>query len=402
MSRVLHCVNSLGVGGVETLVLQELSRLAARSQTHEFALCAFRGGPLEDEGLPPLRNAGVPCHVLGRSARFSLDFCSRLIAIADEYNPDIIHAHNPGASMWTRTLLGGRRHRQCVVHCHGVGVFKRWRNRFIEQRLLNRAARFIFNSHSTRAVWEKFLDVGDRGRVIHNGLPVDNRPEYVAPEDLPREPFTLITVCRIMPIKSLGTQFDAVKILRDRGDRDIRLIVVGDGPARAECEAYVRTLGLDDVVRFEGFVADPRSYHAKAHVYLGTSINETFSITLAEAMLDRMICVAARVGGPSEIIEHETSGFLVPCEKPLPDDFRRTMPPVVYDHVARELREPRAVDPVDLADAIEHVRRHFNELAPMRRAARERIASHFSMDAHCDALNAIYDELAPAPREVVA
>ncbi len=399
MSRVLHCINSLAIGGVETQVLETLRHWAEHGSGHEHALCAFRHGVLE-EGLEPLREAGISCFVLGRSSRYSLRFCRALIDVANEFRPDIVHAHNSGAGMWTRALLRGRGNRsgqskrKLIVHCRGVGVFKQFRGRTIERLLLGRTDAFVFNSHSTLAVWTKFLSPECRKIVIYNGVRTDRRLDCIAPDDFPISPFTMMTVCRMVPIKALSTQIRTVKVLHDRGMRDVQLIVVGDGPERAACSAEAERLGVAEAVHFEGYQPDPRLYHAKAHVYLCTSYNETFSVTLAEAMLDKMVAVAGRVGGPSEIIEDGVSGFLVPCEDALPEGLRRTMPPLVYDYTQGALRPPLAVNPESLADVIEDVRLRWDELRGLRSAAQDRIVDDFSVAADCRALERFYDELA--------
>ena len=57
-------------------------------------------------------------------------------------------------------------------------------------------------------------------------------PEGDGFTQLPSSPFTLLTVCRVVAVKSLATQIRALKTLHDRGQDDVGLVIVGDGPAR--------------------------------------------------------------------------------------------------------------------------------------------------------------------------
>ena len=156
---------------------------------------------------------------------------------------------------------------------------------------------------------------------------------------------------------------------------------------------------------FTGYQPDPRVYHRRAHVYLCTSYNETFSMTLAEAMYNSMVCIAASAGGPSEIIEDRQSGFLLPCTEPLPAEFcgrlpvGQTLPVQAYDNRTGRLGPPLGVDPEVLADTIADVRTRFDELGGMRDAAHARIVENFSVQRYCRSFEDLYDEMAGQCRE---
>lgn len=394
----MHCIASLAVGGVETIVLDTLDYFKAHGGRHEHVLCAFRGGELETSRLAGLRAAGFDCHVLHRASRFGSAFRRALRETVDRVQPDIIHAYNPTAALWTRWCLGRRQGLRIVVHCGGVlGKGRLWPT--IERLLQPRTAMYVFNSHSTRRVWETYFDIKRPSLVIHNGVDLSDPPNTDGAAALPESPFVLLTVCRIVPIKSLATQIQAVKILHDRGQTDVRLMIVGDGPWRARVEAEARQADVCHTISFEGYQSRPRDYYHRAHVYLSTSYNETFGLTLTDAMWHGLTCIAASAGGPSEIIEDGKSGFLITCTEPVPQELQRglprgqELPTVVYDHGSGMLRPPLGVSPVALADCIADVRSRWGELKAMRDAARDRIVSRFGMDRYCRELENLYDEL---------
>ncbi len=402
MSRVMHCISSLAVGGVETCVLDMFKHFAGHTPRHEHILCAFKGGKLAETHLPAIRAAGFETHVLHRPSRYSFAFCRELRATVDRVKPDVIQAYNPTAALWVRVLVGKRKGVSIIVHCGGVGGL-RWKWRTIERTILPRTNAFVFNSQSTRAIWESFLRPRVPTRVVYNGVTFEDTSDVRAVEVLPASPFALLTVCRVVPVKALHTQLEALRILHDRGQDDVRLIVVGDGPTRRDLEGRARSLGFADAVTFAGYQPDPRVYHRQAHVYLCTSYNETFSMTLAEAMYNGMVCIAASAGGPSEIIEDGQSGFLLPCTEPLPPEFcgklpvGQSLPALAYDNRSGRLGPPLGVDPGALADTIADVRERFDELGGMRDAAHARIVEHFSVERYCRSLEDLYDEMAGQP-----
>lgn len=71
----------------------------------------------------------------------------------------------------------------------------------------------------------------------------------------------------------------------DRNDH-IRLMIIGEGPSRPELEAQAKELGIDDLVIFTGRVEhdDLLNVYACCHLYVTTSLSDTNSISMLEAM----------------------------------------------------------------------------------------------------------------------
>ena len=71
-----------------------------------------------------------------------------------------------------------------------------------------------------------------------------------------------------------------------RPEDHIRLLIVGDGPVRPELEELARSLGIDQMVTFEGKVLheDMPPYVAACDFYITTSTSDTNSISMLEGM----------------------------------------------------------------------------------------------------------------------
>ena len=97
-----------------------------------------------------------------------------------------------------------------------------------------------------------------------------------------------------------------------------RLLLVGDGPIRAEVERTIETLGLTDRVFLLG--EQPPVVVAKllagAVASVLASRDEPFGIVAVESMAVGTPVVATKVGGLAEIVEHERSGLTVPVDDP--------------------------------------------------------------------------------------
>jgi glycosyltransferase involved in cell wall biosynthesis len=264
MSRVMHCVSNLRFGGVERLLADVLTYWARHGARHEHVLCAFAGGPLEEQTIPVLDGANMRHHVLGRTSRYSAAFRRALVRAVNDVQPDIVNTCDPGAAFWKRLLLNRFHPRpRNVVQCGGVGVFLQRMWRGIERFLLPRADGFIFCSETTRRIWEHYLPIGVRRCVIHNGIPAEKTgsPGSHPPSALPASPFRLLSISRLVPIKGIAAQIDALRLLHDRGMDDITLTLVGDGAARTDLEARVRRLALGKAITFTGFQSQRFSQH---------------------------------------------------------------------------------------------------------------------------------------------
>lgn len=89
------------------------------------------------------------------------------------------------------------------------------------------------------------------------------------------------------------------------------LHLFGDGPLRKEIESIVKAKGLESSILFYGWVVNPLDYIAKANVLVLPSIIEGLPGVLLEAMYCKTLVVAYNVGGISEIVKPNETGFLV-------------------------------------------------------------------------------------------
>jgi len=96
-----------------------------------------------------------------------------------------------------------------------------------------------------------------------------------------------------------------------------RLIILGEGPLRAELEKLRDSLGLGDQVELIGRVPDPWPWLNKSQIFLMSSRSEGFPNALCEAMVAGLPVVSTDCpSGPADIITPEEDGILVATEDP--------------------------------------------------------------------------------------
>ena len=108
--------------------------------------------------------------------------------------------------------------------------------------------------------------------------------------------------------------FDMLLRAFGRLDRtDLRLVILGEGSDREVIDSLARQLGIADRVHLPGAVSDVDRWYGSAECFVLSSRYEGWPNALMEAL--RTGCPAVSFDcpyGPAEIIDHGTSGLLVP------------------------------------------------------------------------------------------
>jgi glycosyltransferase involved in cell wall biosynthesis len=172
-------------------------------------------------------------------------------------------------------------------------------------------------------------------RTIYNGVTL---PETPAQPD-PDRPFTLIMVGAVNDVKN---QLMGLQLLTRLPD--VRLLLVGDGPRRAEWQAWAEANGLADRVEWSGFVADPSPYYRRADALLLLSRVEAFPYVMLEAMSFGVPVISVPVGGVHEAITGGQDGILLPSYEI--DALESAVRPWLQDRAACRLMGQKARETV--------------------------------------------------------
>lgn len=133
----------------------------------------------------------------------------------------------------------------------------------------------------------------------------------------------LVFVGRLVEEKGVSDLINAVGLVA-ADLPDVTVMIVGDGPNRADMEALAARLGIPDRVYFLGWVESAAvSWHlAAADIFVGPSKRavdgwvEAQGLTFAEAMLAHTPVIATRSGGIPDFVRHEETGLLVSEGRP--------------------------------------------------------------------------------------
>ena len=176
-------------------------------------------------------------------------------------------------------------------------------------RAARRSDRIVAVSQS---VSEHLVRLGvDPGRidVAHNGVDLERfRP---ATGTAKHAELRAVLVGRLTVNKGALHALDAVAAARTTG-RDVRLVVVGDGPLEARLRRRADHPDLAGAVRFVGRVADVEHWLADADVALRPSYTEGLPLAVIESLACGTPVICSDVPGTLEVIKHNGNGIVVP------------------------------------------------------------------------------------------
>lgn len=325
MSRCLSLafyMPDLGGGGVERMKINLAAVLLRQGCEVTFVLHRAEGA------LLPMLPPGARIHSL--EAGRTLAALRPLARFLRRERPEVMlcsMGHNNIMALWARRLAGGNC--KVVVSQHNAmssesAAMGNW-----QHRALPVLCRMFFGwADAIVAVSQGVADdmaavtgiARERIRVIYNPV-VDAGFDDRAGEEpdhpwlAPGQPPVFVGMGRLTPQKDFPTLIRAFARLPD--SLGARLLILGEGPLRAELEALICALGLGGRAALAGFQANPLPYLRRSAAFVLSSRYEGFGNVIVEALA----CGAPVVStdcpyGPAEILENGRFGRLTPVGDP--------------------------------------------------------------------------------------
>lgn len=214
------------------------------------------------------------------------------------------------------------------------------------------------------------------GRIaqIHNGVDAEKFRPAAGPRSVTitgcpfREPgrWLVGTVGRMAPVKNqtlLAHAFVRACALDPVFAASARLVLVGDGPLRAQSQAILERGGAAGSAWLPGERSDVADVMQGLDCFVLPSLAEGISNTILEAMASGLPVLATAVGGNAELVDAGRTGHLVP-----------------------------AGDPEAMAASLLSLWRDPQATAAMGRAGRAEVERRFSMQAMVGAYQDLYDQ----------
>ncbi len=317
--RVLHIIESLGRGGAERQLVNQL--LAHdRRLIHPSVIALNQPLDLAAE----LRAAGIAVLALDLPTFRDLPLATlQLIGIIKLLRPNIVHTWLTRADIAGRiaAVISGKipvvsavqapiyepsvflenpRQKKWKLHCvRGLDLLTGWGSKTL----------YVACSQAVGASIQRALRVApQRTQVIYNGVNLGEAQPY-------RPGQRLISVGRLSPEKGQRYLIEAMpQVLAHYPEAT--LDIVGAGPLRDRLQSQIQQLGLHNAVTLLGLRSDVPQLLQQSSLFVFPSLWEGLGVVVLEALAAGLPTIASAIPVLHEIIDHDVHGLLVPAQDP--------------------------------------------------------------------------------------
>ena len=252
--------------------------------------------------------------------------------IITEFDPDIIHLHHPFLVSIPATLYGEELgipkiltlHTQYEQYAYYAAPIPPVITREVIKKIIFNLSYKIDCLTTPSASMKKLAEIygiKNRIEVIPNALDLKlfrQKNETKGGEikkryHLKEEDKIILYVGRVAPEKNIDTLIKALEIVKRRGIKEAKLLIVGEGPAMEELKELVKSLQMEKEVIFAGAVnyEEIRDYYQIAYLFAIASTAETFGMVIVEALASGIPVLAVKSPGAVDILTEGVDGLLV-------------------------------------------------------------------------------------------
>ena len=267
-----------------------------------------------------LEDAGIPCSYLRVYGRhMPLVAARRLASLLEAREADILHIH------WAKDLLlAVLAKRFCrrnvkLLYTRQMGVMSSKHDRY-HQFVYRHVDKYIAITKRLQQEARRFLPMQPEDIcLLYYGVPEpppaarEGCQEFLKKSGLEGRGIKIGLFGRIAHAKGQHLLLEAIETLKARGC-GVHAALIGGIAEQLyfdELMARVDTSGLDEQVKYLGFVEDPISIMGCFDVVVLTTYTETFGLVLAEAMRAGTAVIGTNGGGVPELIKDGDTGLLI-------------------------------------------------------------------------------------------
>jgi len=310
---VVHIVQHLAVGGIETLVL-DIQQASKDDEVHIISLQDTQASAVKE--WPRLAGLESRLHFLDKKEAWQLSLFWKCWRLLRQIKPTLVHTHHVGPLLYGNITarFAGIKNRIHTEH-------DTWHLAIPSFLFLERFALFlarptvVANAKRVAAGLKKAIP-SCQPRVIYNGI----NTERFSPGDplaarkhfqLPAEAVLIGCAARLEEVKGHQYLIEAMKQLPEH----FHLVLAGTGDCEVALRNQAQQLGLANRVIFLGRVDAMPLFHQAMDVFCLASITEGLPLAPMEAQACNKPVVLTDVGGSSEAACPLTS-HLVPSQEP--------------------------------------------------------------------------------------
>ena len=295
---VLFCIQSLGGGGAEKLLIDILHRL--NTDAFDIDVCVISRGGVYYKDLPDYVNYYV---------YYELDaFPDKKYDVEIAFlegEPTKLVALHPSSAVkiaWVHTDMYANR--------QSANAYK---NLTEEAFCYSMMDHIVFVAQTSMLQFEKlFPDIQVSKTVIYNMIikeaVISKSQAFSCP--IEKTKLTMCTLSRLIWVKGVERLIPVLSRLKNEGF-DFHHWIIGDGFQKKTIQQLIEKHDLKNTVFLLGFQKNPFPYLKVSDIFVSTSLLEGLPLALGEALCLGIPVIATNVSGSAEILGYGAYGMLV-------------------------------------------------------------------------------------------
>lgn len=300
--KILYVITGLGVGGAEKVVCDLADQMILKG--HDVKIVYLTGSVLVKPISPRIEL--LPLHLNSASNVFSAS--RKYKKIIRDFSPDVIHSHMIHANIFARLNHLSFKYIRLICTAHNSN--EGGRVRMLAYKLTNFLSNL--NTNVSQEASESLISKGAFNKnnliTVYNGIDL-NKFNFFNKDKSSNE-LSFLSVGRFNKQKDYPNLFQAISILKNTIDKEVKFYIAGDGELRPQLEQLIVDLGISDCVVLLGKRSDIPNLLNKADYFVLSSRHEGLPTVVIEAMACGTFVIATDCGGSAEIMGD--TGILVP------------------------------------------------------------------------------------------
>ena len=310
---ILEIINSLGSGGAESL-LKNFVLEARKNKLFKIEIATLYSNAIFKEEI---KNAAIPIYDLDLKYKYDLRGILKIITLIKKRKYDIIHVHlfpsNLFAALSSLFLSSDIK---WVFSEHNI--YNRRRSlkifRILDIFIYSRYGKVICVSEQVKCALIKWLPhLKKKIIVIPNCVSLSDLSGFHLFE---KYDYDILFVGRLTKAKGVDILLKAVRILKDKYRKKVKVAIAGDGSLKENLHNMAMELGINEEVKFLGVRKDIGKLMESSSIFVLPSRWEGLPMVILEAMSKGMSIIATKVGGIPEVIKNGKEGILISPEDP--------------------------------------------------------------------------------------
>jgi len=120
-----------------------------------------------------------------------------------------------------------------------------------------------------------------------------------------------VTMGRFIKSKNIGTLIIAFSETIQTAEKNLKLILIGDGPEKNNIINLIKKLKLEGNIILTGMVDNPEEFLKESDLFVFPSLIEGLSNSLIEAMSCKLPCIVSNIPGNVEVIGEDDSSYII-------------------------------------------------------------------------------------------